>query len=110
VGHALSGAVGQSGSLTVVAVAAGHHEVGLVEVDGSDEFGNGLGRMLQVTVHHHGHPTLGQPEPGHHGTAEATVPLPGLAMEHEDGQGRRLCQSGNDRRRVVTAVVDEYDL
>jgi hypothetical protein len=66
--------------------------------------------VLQITVHHHGHATLGHPEAGDHGTAEATAPLTGLTMEHEDRHRRSLGQCGDNGRRIVTAVVDEYDL
>ena len=98
VGHADPGPIGQPGGLAVVSVAAGHHHIGLAEIDGPDQLGDRLGRMLEVTVHDHGHPALGQPEPGHHGPAEAAATLAGLPVQHQDGQGRRLGQSRRSRQ------------
>ena len=94
----------------MVAIAAGHDHVGLAPVDGCDELGDRLRRVLEVAVHDDGHPALAQSEPGYHRPTETTGSLPRLAVQHQDGDGGGIRYRGNHLGGVVTTVVDEDHL
>ena len=93
VGHADPGPVGQTDRARRSAVAAGHHQVGVAPVDGSDQVGNGLRRMLEVSVHHHDHPAHGQSQACNDRAAEAADPLAGPPVH------------GQHRDRAVSAMA-----
>jgi hypothetical protein len=89
-------------------VATGDHQVGPGAL-GREHGGDGLGRVLQVRVHHTDQASAPLSQAQNHRGAEASGAPLRVAVEHSDA-AIALCLAGQQLRRLVIAVVDEDQL